>query len=205
MKIKTSKTLGVIGAILLVVGGLPYISQLGIIGFIGAILVLVGLYGFASFYKERGIFDNALYSIIAGIVGVVLAVVVGITIVLPNITGFLLQVFPSWNGDWQTITSLSGMIPDTSNIGFADIIPFITAAIAVIATLWVFGVIAAFCIRRSLVQLAGKTNVGLFSTSGTLLLIGAVLIIVGLGILLMWIGVLILAIAFYRIKLKETT
>jgi len=188
----------------MVIGGLPYISQLGIIELIGGILVLVELYGFAHVYKERGIFDNALYSIITGIVGVVLAAVIGIAVVLPNITDFLLKVFPSWNGDWQTLSSLSGMIPNTSNIGFGDIIPFITAAILVIATLWVFGIIAALFVRRSLVQLSAKTNVGLFSTAGTLLLIGAVLIIVGLGIILMWISVLILAIAFFRIRSQET-
>jgi uncharacterized membrane protein len=136
---------------------------------------------------------------------VVLAVVIGIAVVLPNITDFLLKVFPSWNGDWTTITSLSGMIPNTSNIGFGDIILFITAAILVIATLWVFGIIATFFVRHSLVQLSAKTNVGLFSTAGTLLLIGAVLVIVlGLGLLLMWIAALLLAIAFFRIRTEET-
>ena len=206
MNLKSSKTIGGIGAILIVISVLPYISQLPFIGLIGAILVLVALHGFARVYKESGIFNNALYGIIAGIVGVVLAVVIGIAVVLPNITDFLLKVFPSWNGDWTTITSLSGMIPNTSNIGFGDIIPFITAAILVIATLWVFGIIATFFVRRSLVQLSAKTNVGLFSTAGTLLLIGAVLVIVlGLGLLLMWIAVLILAIAFFRIRTEETT
>jgi len=205
MNLKTSKTLGGIGAILMVISVLPYISQLPFIGLIGAILVLVGLYGFSRAYKESGIFNNALYGILAGIVGVVLAVVIGIAVVLPNITDFLLKVFPSWNGDWTTITSLSGMIPNTSNIGFGDIIPFITAAILVIATLWVFAIIATFFVRRSLVQLSAKTNVGLFSTAGTLLLIGAVLVIVlGLGLLLMWIAAIVLAIAFFRIRSQET-
>ena len=205
MNLKTSKTLGGIGAILMVISVLPYISQLPFIGLIGAILVLVGLYGFSRAYKESGIFNNALYGILAGIVGVVLAVVIGIAVVLPNITDFLLKVFPSWNGDWTTITSLSGMIPNTSNIGFGDVIPFITAAILVIATLWVFAIIATFFVRRSLVQLSAKTNVGLFSTAGTLLLIGAVLVIVlGLGLLLMWIAAIVLAIAFFRIRSQET-
>jgi uncharacterized membrane protein len=205
MNLKSSKTLGGIGAILMVISVLPYISQLPFIGFIGAILVLVALHGFARVYKESGIFDNAFYGIIAGIVGVVLAVVIGIAVVLPNITGFLLKVFPSWNGDWQTLSSLSGMIPNTSNIGFGDVIPFITAAILVIATLWVFAIISAFFVRRSLKQLSARTNVGLFSTAGTLLLIGAVLIFLfGLGLLLMWIGVLLLAIAFFRIRTQET-
>jgi uncharacterized membrane protein len=136
---------------------------------------------------------------------VVSAVVIGIVVVLPNITDFLLKVFPSWNGDWTTITALSGMIPNTSNIGFGDIIPFLVAAILVFATLWVFAIITAFFVRRSLVQLSAKTNVGLFSTAGTLLLIGAVLVIViGLGLLLMWIAALILAIAFFRIRTEET-
>ena len=147
----------------------------------------------------------ALYGILAGIVGVVLAVVIGIAVVLPNITDFLLKVYPSWNGDWQTLSSLSGMVPNTSNISFGDIIPFITAAILIIATLWIFGIVATFLVRRSLVQLSAKTNVGLFSTAGTLLLIGAVLIFLfGLGLLLMWIGVLLLAIAFFRIRSQET-
>jgi uncharacterized membrane protein len=204
MNLKSSKTLGGIGAILIVLSVLPYISQLGIVGFIGAILVLAALYGFALAYKESRIFDNAFYGIIAGIVGVALAAVIGIVIVLPNIKDFLLKVFPSWNGDWTTLSSLSGMTPNTGNIGFGDIVPFIVAALLVIATLWVFAIITAFFLRRSLKQLSAKTNVGLFSTAGTLLLIGAVLVIFfGLGLFLMWIGALVLAIAFFKIKTQE--
>ena len=205
MTLESSKTLGGVGALLMFIGVLPYISYFGIIEIIGAILVLVALHGFASIYKESGIFDNALYGMIAGIVGVVLAVVAGIAIVLPNIKDFLLKLFPSWNGDWSTISSFSGMTPNTSNIGFGDVIPFITAAIVIIAVLWIFAIIAAFFVRRSLKQLSARTNVGLFSTTGMLLLAGAVLIIVlGLGLLLLWIAALILAIAFFTMKPQET-
>ncbi len=183
------------------VGVLPYVNYFSIVEIIGAILILVALHGLAVFYKERGIFKNALYSIITGIVGVVLAVVIGIAVILPNITDFLLKVFPSWNGDWSTIPSLSGMMPNTSNIGFGDIFPFIAAAILVIAILWVFFIIATFFVRRSLVQLSAKTKVELFSTAGLMLLLGAGLVIVfGVGLLLIWIGVLVLAFAFSRIK-----
>jgi uncharacterized membrane protein len=205
MTLESSKTLGGVGALLMFIGVLPYVSYFGIIEIIGAILVLVALHGFASIYKESGIFDNALYGMIAGIVGVVLAVVAGIAIVLPNIKDFLLKLFPSWNGDWSTISSFSGMTPNTSNIGFGDVIPFITAAIVIIAVLWIFAIIAAFFVRRSLKQLSARTNVGLFSTTGMLLLAGAVLIIVfGLGLLLLWIAALILAIAFFTMKPQVT-
>jgi len=205
MTLESSKTLGGIGALLIFIGILPYIDYFGIVPLIGLILVLIALHGFAGIYKESGIFDNALYGTIAIIIGVVLSVAIGIAIVLPNIKDFLLKLYPSWNGDWSTISSFSGMTPNTSNIAFGDVIPFITAAIVILVTLWVFAIIAMYLFRRSLKQLSTKTDVGLFSTTGMLLLIGAVLIIAfGLGFLLIWIATLVLAIAFFTMKPKET-
>jgi uncharacterized membrane protein len=201
MTLESSKTLGGIGAILMFIGIFPYISYFGIVELIGAILVLTALYSLGNYYKDSGIFNNALYGIMAGIVGVVSAVAIGLAIVLPNIKDFLMTIFPSWNGDWSTISSLSGMTPNTSNIGIGDVIPFISAAIVIFVILWIFAMIATFFVRRSLVRLSAKTNVGLFSTAGLLLLIGAFLvIIVGLGLILMWVAALILAIAFFKLK-----
>lgn len=186
------------------IGVLPYINYFAIIEIIGAILVLIALNGFARFYKESGIFDNALYGIIAGIVGVVLSVVVAIAIILPNVRDFIMKLYPSWNGDWTTLASFSGMTPNTSNIGFGDVIPFITAAIVVFVILWVFAIVGTYFVRRSLKQLSAKTNVGLFSTVGMLLLVSAVLVIIfGIGLLLLWISALVLAIAFFTMKPQE--
>jgi uncharacterized membrane protein len=93
------------------------------------------------------------------------------------------------------------MTPDTSNIGIGDVIPFISAAIVIFVILWIFAMIATFFVRRSFVRLSAKTNVGLFSTAGLLLLIGAFLVIVvGLGLILIWVAALILAIAFFKLK-----
>jgi uncharacterized membrane protein len=201
MTLESSKTLGGIGAILMFIGIFPYISYFGIVELIGAILVLTALYSLGNYYKDSGIFNNALYGVMAGIVGVVSAVAIGLAIVLPNIKDFLMTIFPSWNGDWSTISSLSGMTPDTSNIGIGDVLPFISAAIVIFVILWIFAIIATFFVRRSLVRLSAKTNVGLFSTAGLLLLIGAFLVIVvGLGLILIWVAALILAIAFFNLK-----
>jgi uncharacterized membrane protein len=203
MTFESSKTLGGVGALLMFIGVFPYIDYFGIIPLIGAILVLVALHGFARIYKENGIFDNALYGIIAGIVGVVLSIAIGIAIVLPHIKDFLMKLYPSWNGNWSNITSFSGMTPNTSNITFGDVIPFITAAIVILVILWVCAIIATVLYRRSLKQLSARTNEGLFSTTGILLLIGAVLIIIGFGLILLWIATLILAIAFFKMNQPE--
>ena len=101
---------------MLFLGVIP-IPYAGIIALIGLILVLVALYSFANIYKERGIFNNFIYGIIAGIVGAAIAGVVIVVSVLTTLTNLLYQIYPGWNGDWLTLT---GLIPDTSNISMSE-------------------------------------------------------------------------------------
>jgi uncharacterized membrane protein len=203
MAIETNKALGSVGAILMFIGIIPVISYYAIIELIGLILVMVALYNLASYYTERGIFNNALYGLIAGIVGGVIAAVVVFVSVITSLTDFLYQLFPTWNGDW---TALSGLTPDVSNLNPTDILPFVGGILGALAILWIFTIIAAFFVRRSVVSLSEKSGVGLFSTAGLLMLIGSVLIIAfGLGLILIWISALLLAIAFFQIKPQQPT
>lgn len=202
MTIETNKTLGGVGAILMFIGIIPYINYFGVIELIGIILVLVALYNLAGYYSERGIFNNALYGLIAGIVGGVIAVGTLILTVLTSLTDFLYTVYPDWNGDWS---ALSGLTPDTSNLSLDAIVPFLTGIFVALLILWVFAIISFYFVRRSLISLSAKSGVGLFSTAGLLMLIGAVLIIAfGVGLILIWISALLLAIAFFTIKPQET-
>jgi len=202
MTLETSKTLGGVGAILMLIGTLPILStySFGIITLIGLILILVALNGLGNIYKDRGIFNNSLYGLISGIIGVVVAIVIVAVSVLTSLHNFLESIFPSWNGSWSSISSLSGMTPDTSNISMSSVWNFLAGLLVALAILWIFLIIWAFLARRSLGLLSTKSGVGMFSTAGTLLLIGAVLTIILIGFLLMWIAVLLLAIAFFRIK-----
>jgi len=198
MTLETSKTLGGVGALLMFIGVIPFVSYYGIIELIGVILVFIALYNLAGYYSERGIFNNALYGLISGIVGGVISGVVLVYAVLTNLTDFLYKVFPTWDGNWA---SLSGLTPDTSNISPTDILPFVGGILAALAILWIFAIISSFFIRRSMVSLSAKSSVGLFSTAGLLLLIGAVLIIAfGIGLILIWVSALLLAIAFFTMK-----
>jgi len=201
MSIETSKILGGVGALLMFIGIIPYISYFGVIELVGLILVMVALYNLASHYRESGIFNNALYGLIIGIVGGVISIAAVILAVLTSLTDFLYTIFPDWNGDW---TALSGLTPNTSNLSLDNIMPFLAGIFAVLIILWVSSIIAAFFIRRSLGTLSAKSGVGLFSTAGLLLLIGTVLIVLfGLGLILIWISVLLLAIAFFQIRPQQ--
>ena len=197
----TIKSVGSVGAILMFIGIFPVISTYLIIELVGLILVMVALYNMADYYSERGIFNNALYGLIAGIVGGGVAVGAIILSVLTSLTDFLYTIFPDWNGDW---TALSGLTPDPSNISLDAVIPFIVGFLAALLILWVFSIIATFFIRRSLISLSAKSGVGLFSTAGLIMLIGAVLIIAfGLGLILIWVSALLLAIAFFQSRPQQ--
>jgi uncharacterized membrane protein len=201
MSIETSKILGGVGALLMFIGIIPYINYFGAIELIGLILVMVALYNFASHYREGGIFNNALYGLIIGIVGGVISIATVIITVLTSLTDFLHALFPDWNGDW---TALSGLTPNPSNLSLDNITPFLAGIFVVLIILWVSSIIAMFFVRRSLGTLSAKSGVGLFSVAGLLLLIGAVLIIVfGIGLILIWISALLLAIAFFQIRPQQ--
>ena len=201
MTIESSKNLGGIGALLLFIGAIPVVPYFSIVAVVGVILIMIALHGFASFYKERGIFNNALYGVFAGIAGAVIAAIVAFAVILVNIEDFLYELYPNWNGD---LSSIQGLTPDMSNFDPTTIFPLIAGMLIVIAVVWIFSIIAAFFVRRSLNQVSNKTSTGLFGTAGLLLLIGAALTIVGIGVILMWIAALLLAIAFFTMKVTET-
>jgi len=201
MEIGTSKILGGVGALLMFIGILPYVNYFGVIEIIGLILVMVALYNLGSHYREGGIFNNALYGLIIGIVGGVISIGVIIITVLTSLTDFLYTLFPDWNGDW---TALSGLTPDPTNITLDSILPFLTGIFTMLIILWICTIIAAFFVRRSLGTLSEKSGVGLFSTAGLLILIGSVLIILfGIGLILIWISALLLAFAFFQLRPRE--
>jgi len=197
MSVETNKTLGGIGAILMLVGFIPFAAFAGIVSFVGFILVLIAMHGFAKTYNENKIFSNVLYSIVACVVGVAVAGSVAVVAVLTTLKDFLYQIYPSWNGNWS---SLSGLTPITSNLNVSAILPFIADVIAILAIVWITVIIVAFFLRKSLKTLSTKTNVSLFSTAALLLLIGAFLTIVLIGFLLIWVAILLIAIAFFQIK-----
>lgn len=201
MTLESSKNLGGIGAILLIVASIAFFVQplFSLIGIVGVIFILIALHSLAELYRDRGIFNNALIAFIAVIVGVAVTVIGLYYLFFASsyIIDLVKVIYPGFNGDWSNLPNLT---PNT-NANPNDIVPFIGPILSVFAGVWVFSIVAAFFVWRSLKAVAVKSTVVMFATSGIVMLIGSILLIAfGLGAILMWIAVLMLAIAFFQLK-----
>jgi len=199
MILDSSKNLGGIGAILIIIGALAFFVQpLFTLGFcfLGAILMLFALRGLADYYKEKGIFNNGLYGFIALIGGSIVTYAGFFYLVFytSDVTNLVSKLYPGFNGDWSTLPNLTA----NTNLNPAEIVPFISPILAVLVVAWIFIIITTFFTWRSIKNLSSKSQVGLFSTAGLLLLVGAIIPL--LGLVLMWIALLLAAIAFFQIK-----
>ena len=188
MTLESSKTLGGVGAILVVVGFLGFFGTgyAGIISLIGIILSLIALKGMADSYKEGGIFNNALYGFITLIVGGVVFIAVLVAMVFMTVLTGL---------DWTNPTAIQSYFMDFNNLW--NILG--TIIIAFVA-LFIFMVISAVFFRKSLSTLAMKSGERIFDTAGLLWLIGAVLTIILVGFILIWIAWILIAVGFFSIK-----
>ena len=193
MDFQTIKYLGGVGALLLFIGPLFSFGHTlgGLASLVGFILVLIALKSFADHYKDADIFNNALYSFITCIVGVVLAAGVFIATALTVVADLGIT-------DWTNVAEWTTLA--TSETALDSILTLIGGAIIAIIVLFAFAILAAWLYRKSLIKLASKSGVGLFGTAGLLYLVGAALTIVLIGFLLIWISSLLIAIAFFSMK-----
>ena len=169
MSLESDKTLGGVGAIFIAIGSVfPPLSLVGII------LLLVAMRRLADYYEEKGIFDNALWGFIFGIISVVGAIIV-----------FFLLIFSG--AIWSVTT------------GFA--LPFaIGSIIAAIVVWFVFSLLQAIYYRRAFAILSEKSEEKMFDTAGLLLFIGAILTIILIGALVSLVAWILVAVGFFAIK-----
>src|SRR4030042_622853 len=93
MDLESSKNIGGVGALLLVISGVGVFGTMyvGLLGLVGIILTLIGLKGMSDYFKEAGIFNNALYATIAIIIGAVISIGTMIASAI-----MFLSTLPSW-------------------------------------------------------------------------------------------------------------
>jgi len=193
LTIQTSRLVGIICALVLILGVLPSIG--GFFMLIGIVCVLIALKGYADFYKDGNIFHNAIYAIIFEIIGVVVSIGILLYIAMSFLTSLginNLVDLSSWqNIDWQHAVDISTLT--------SYLIPIILALVALFA----FTIFASLYFRKSMSTLSEKTGVKLFHTTGTVFLIGALLTIILFGLLIIWVSFILLLISFYVSKPLE--
>jgi uncharacterized membrane protein len=196
MTFESSKNLSAVGSLLIVIGAALgfVVSFSGILSLIGIILLLIGLKGLANFYKEEGIFNNALYSIITAIAGCV----VGIGV----IAALAVQALRDIGIDWANIEDWANAGTDVATV-FTDfdlsaIATLLGALLVGLIILFVTLIISMYFLRKSMNQLSTKSGIGLFGTAGILVLVGAVIPVIGL--LIIWIGFILATVAFFQMK-----
>ena len=194
MDLVTSKNIGGIGALLIVIGPLAGIvfSWAGILTLVGIIMVLAATKGLADYYNEGGIFSNALYGFITTIIGAVAFVGTLIISVLMAISTFLPTDWANLD-EWAATFTESFLDPTT-------IFTLLGAIIAALIVLFIVLVIASIFYRKSFKLIASKSGVGMFGTAGMVLLIGAILSIILIGAIIIWIAFILLTVAFFSLK-----
>ncbi|MEM2971208.1 MAG: DUF996 domain-containing protein [Candidatus Bathyarchaeia archaeon] len=190
MNLESSKTLGGVGAILVVIGflGLLGSGYAGLLILIGAILTLVALKGFSDNYNETSIFNNALYGFITLIIGVVACIATMMVVVLAEISKIDVDITDPVALQQYLVTHME-VVWD-----------IITALLIAWVVLFIFVIISAVFSRKSLTSLSTKTGEKIFETAGLLWLIGAVLTIILVGLILIWIAWILIAVGFFSVK-----
>jgi len=98
--------------------------------------------------------------------------------------------------NWQSLQSI-----DWASIMTPEIImDLIVGGIAALLILFIFCILGAYFMRKSLDMLATKTDVKLFATTGLILLLGAVLTVILIGFILLFVAIILLIISFFSIK-----
>ena len=203
MTLESSKTLGGVGSLLMVISPLTgYVggSFGGILGLVGLILVLISVKGLADHYNDSSIFNNTLYGVIFTIIG-------GVASVAAVVVGGV-GLLSALDLDISTIgtdPSAISAIDWEGALNLDILMDFVVIIIVALVILFALLVVSAIFYRKSLNTLSEKTGVGLFGTTGMLILIGAVLTIIAVGALILWVALILLTVAFFSIKPEPTT
>jgi uncharacterized membrane protein len=176
--IESNRLLGAVGALLMAVSSISSLVSLtqffiptagfgavgapfGLLGLVGVILFMIAMNGLANNYKDRGIFENALYWIITGIVGGVVTVVSAVVVafsVLSSVIGTLIPITPG--------------TPPTTSAVLDALQPYVGYFIPVGVVAFAVGVVSVLFIMRAFNKLAAASGVSLFRTVALLFLAG---------------------------------
>ena len=182
--LESVKTIGGIGSILTLLAFIPNIGILLTIA--GLIMVLVALKYASDIFGDPKIFNDMLYSVILGIIGIVVLAVAVIAVVFQAIgMGYMSSSFAYTAPSTVTAGNITGMLG--------------TIVLGLVAV-WACFLVSSIFLRRSYGELGKRVNVSLFGTAALLYLIGAILTIILIGFLLIFVADILFIVSFFSIN-----
>lgn len=157
-----------LGGIGAILLAIPFLNLVGII------LVLIAMKGMSEYYEDEGIFKNSLYGFILGFIGVI---------------GLIVFILMFALGFASISSTISPSVVQYSGFAFV---------LVVLVVQYAFSLISAIFYKRSLDSLSIKSKETIFSTSGVILLVGAIIPII--GEILKFIAWILAAVGFINIK-----
>lgn len=180
-ELSQARLIGGIGSILLVLAIVPSVGP--VLSIVGFILLLLALRYVSRSVQQPAIFQNALYAVVIGIIGAVVAIVVGGATLFAALGG----------GFTGPVTD--GFVPDPFS--------FIAGILVALLVAWIFAIASSFFLRRAFNQTGDALGIKLFKTAGLLVFIGAILTIVLVGAIISLVAYVLLAVAFFQIPQAE--
>jgi uncharacterized membrane protein len=177
-----------VGSIFLLLSFLPAVGW--ILALAGAIMLMIAIKYVSEIFQDQPIFNNMLYAVVLGIVGLVVGVVVIVGTVLAT---FGLGTMASWFSAGVAGYSVHPTVPSGGFVGL------ILGAISGLAIIWVLFLVSAIFLRRSYSSMSQKLGVGMFATTGLVYLIGAALTIVIVGFIILFVALILNVVAFFSI------
>jgi uncharacterized membrane protein len=183
-KLSEAKIFGGIGALLSLLGLIPYAGPL--LGIIGLVLIFIAVKHIADETKNNKIFHDYLMNFIFQIIAIVAVIVIiivafGLSGGITWATNLAQQTFTDVNSVWNTFGTM------------------ITGVIIALVIAWVFLVVSAYYLRKSYNSIAEHTKVNLFKTTGTVYFIGAITLIVLVGVLILFVAKILEIIAYFSL------
>ncbi len=179
MNLETAKILGIIGAVINIIG----LFTGGYASIVGFILILLAVYGVSSATNRPDIFKNYIIAFVMFIIGLIVAIV--------GIIGTIMG----------SMGLVQGGPPET--VPETNIVSILMSIIVWLIVLWIFLVIGTYFLRKSYKGIAEALNHGLFSTTGTLYFIGGILTIVIIGALILLIAIIVELVAWATMPTKK--
>jgi uncharacterized membrane protein/ribosomal protein L40E len=181
MTLESNRLLGGIGALLIVISSITSFlsfaqfffpssvigvlgAPFGLLGLAGLILFMIAMKGFATHYKDLGIFNNALYWVLTNIIAAVVAVALSFAVLFSVLSSII-----------RTMTPFTTANPPTLSAVLDALRPFIVYFIPVGVVVFAMMVLSVVFMMRAFNRLAAASGIPLFRTVGLMFLVGIAL------------------------------